>query len=100
MFSLKKLVNPALVISDNLIDGFKILKMWVNLLLSVLLGALCLNVEAFPKYRQEIPNGNQVPNPCNQSTIWAGVGHQAKEGAGPRNPFGLDWAANDHVSSF
>jgi len=75
--------------------------MRANILLSILLAAaLCLKVNAHPEYQGYIPNGAIVPNPCNRSTIWPGVGHQAVYGAGARNPFGLDFAANDHVSPF
>lgn len=48
---------------------------------------LCLaTVLARPEYQSRIPNGNNVPN-------WAGVGHIMPEGGGPRNQFGLDFAA-------
>jgi len=71
--------------------------MRANLLLIVLLAALCLKVDAYPTYRAKIPNGYNVPNPCNLSTIWPGVGHKNVYGSGERNLFGLDFAANNHV---
>jgi len=37
-----------------------------------------------------------VPSPC--GGVWIGVGHMYPAGAGARNPFGRDFAANDHVS--
>ena len=43
---------------------------------------------SFPSFQNMIPNGGSVPNPCNMGT-WAGVGHTAVRGAGPRNLFGL-----------
>lgn len=51
---------------------------------------------AFPGARDRIPNGNSVPNPGPQGGIWAGVGHLAAGGGGPRNPFGLDYAASGY----
>lgn len=57
----------------------------------------CLQVNcilAFPFFRDEIPNGREVPNPGPQGGIWAGVGHLRAAGSGARNPFGLDFAAN------
>jgi len=70
----------------------------LSLLLSVLLTALSLKANAYQMYQGYIPNGDKVPNPCNRSTTWPGVGHQAVYGAGARNPFGLDFAANNRVS--
>ncbi|XP_069108144.1 temptin-like [Argopecten irradians] len=49
---------------------------------------------AFPTFRERIPNGKNVPNPCQGSSgEWEGVGHNIKFGGGPRNPFGKDFAA-------
>jgi dopamine beta-monooxygenase len=47
-------------------------------------------------YRDQIPNGYTVPDPCDQG-IWDGVGHQAEAGGGPRNAFGVAFAANNFV---
>ena len=52
---------------------------------------------AYQHYQDEIPNGNRVPDPKSGGT-WQGVGHENAQGGGPRNPFGLDFAANGHVS--
>jgi dopamine beta-monooxygenase len=71
--------------------------MWANLLLCVLLTALYLTAHAYPTNRKKIPNGYSVPNPCNLSTIWPGVGHENVYGSGPRNPFGRDFEANGQV---
>eukprot|EP00029_Vermamoeba_vermiformis_P014686 TRINITY_DN978_c0_g2_i1.p1 TRINITY_DN978_c0_g2~~TRINITY_DN978_c0_g2_i1.p1 ORF type:complete len:649 (-),score=57.62 TRINITY_DN978_c0_g2_i1:58-2004(-) len=53
----------------------------------IVLFYLCLTtVLARPQFRDAIPNGYNVPS-------WAGVGHLMPEGGGPRNQFGLDFAA-------
>ncbi|XP_021342559.1 temptin-like [Mizuhopecten yessoensis] len=50
----------------------------------------------FPSYRDRIPNGRKVPNPCKGSTgNWEGVGHNILIGGGPRNVFGKDFASAD-----
>ena len=41
-----------------------------------------------------------MPSPCEREGRWIGVGHRKPAGGGPRNPFGLDFANNDHVSAF
>lgn len=46
----------------------------------------------YQPYQSNIPNGNIVPNPC-ANGIWPGVGHQAVNGGGARNPFGVAFAA-------
>ena len=50
-------------------------------------------VLALSGFRDRIPNGRSVPNPDPQGGVWAGVGHENAGGGGPRNPFGLDFAA-------
>ena len=60
------------------------------------LAYLMCQVQSYPQYRDELPNGYNVMNPCNHSEIWNGVGHENKLGGGPRNPFGLAFAANNH----
>jgi dopamine beta-monooxygenase len=50
-------------------------------------------IQAYPTFRTLIPNGFTVPNPDIPGTVWSGVGHLAVGGGGPRNPFGLDFAA-------
>ncbi|XP_060076186.1 temptin-like [Ylistrum balloti] len=48
----------------------------------------------FPSYRDSIPNGHKVPNPCKGSSgLWEGVGHNILIGGGQRNVFGKDFAA-------
>jgi len=51
---------------------------------------------AYQHYQLEIPNGNSVPDPSTSGT-WNGVGHLNAQGGGPRNVFGLDFAANGHT---
>lgn len=51
----------------------------------------------YPRFQGYIPNGNRVPNPCHPTDMWPGVGHQAIGGSGPRNPFGLDFFANNET---
>jgi hypothetical protein len=50
---------------------------------------------AFPYYADQIPNGHSVPN--GSGGIWVSVGHVKERGGGPRNPFGNDFGAHDHV---
>ncbi|XP_076076864.1 temptin-like [Mytilus galloprovincialis] len=54
---------------------------------------LTTGVLGFPWFRNDIPNGYKVPDPCTGQTgqIWEGVGHNQEPGGGPRNPFGLDF---------
>ncbi|XP_052220100.1 uncharacterized protein LOC127837211 isoform X7 [Dreissena polymorpha] len=60
--------------------------------------ALCVtSVHAYAFYRDNIPNGYNVTNPCNSSKKWDGVGHENPGGAGTRNPFGKDFAVNKQV---
>ena len=54
-------------------------------------------------FRDRIPNGHNVLNPHADpndpdTTIWRGVGHEARGGGGPRNVFGLAFKANNFVS--
>lgn len=67
-------------------------------LVSCLVLGLASVIDCYDTYRNSIPNGCYVTNPCNTSQVWCGVGHQNKYGGGSRNPFGLDFAANNHVS--
>jgi len=67
------------------------------MLLIALLVLETILVSGYPEFRQKIPNGENVPNPCVQNETWAGVGHLIPEGTGPRNPFGLDFFANNMV---
>ena len=65
--------------------------------LSVAVAAsLCIStVLGYKFYQDRIPNGKSVPNPS--GGIWGGVGHEAPEGKGPRNQFGVDFKNNNHV---
>lgn len=54
-------------------------------------------VHSYPVFQTRIPNGQRVPNPCNASKLWNGVGHKNDEGAGPLNPFGLQFDRNNYV---
>lgn len=57
-----------------------------------LIGFLLIPVaRGWPTYNNLIPNGDKVPNPCNPSLIWNGVGHLGPYGSGPRNQFGHDF---------
>lgn len=51
----------------------------------------------WPTYNDLIPNGDKVPNPCNPSLIWNGVGHLGPYGSGPRNQFGHDFIKANKV---
>ena len=46
----------------------------------------------YPQYRDAIPNGHVVPNPCYKvkggQELWQGVGHKSISGGGELNPFG------------
>ncbi|XP_050389759.1 tyramine beta-hydroxylase isoform X2 [Patella vulgata] len=52
---------------------------------------LFTSVLGYGNYRLRIPNGDKVPDPCNPSKIWRGVGHLGADGGGARNPFGVDF---------
>jgi len=68
---------------------------WIaGLLVCAVLGHV---VTGFSHYQLEIPNGEWVPSPCEPDKVWMGVGHMHPAGGGPRNPFGRDFANNDHV---
>ncbi|XP_059153369.1 temptin-like [Physella acuta] len=62
---------------------------------AILLATLSLS-SAFLQYQNAIPNGHLVPHPC-LIGYWAGVGHFLADGSGPRNEFGLDFAAAGHT---
>ncbi|XP_062594442.1 MOXD1 homolog 1-like [Saccostrea cucullata] len=52
---------------------------------------LLTDIWGWPSFNDYIPNGDKVPNPCNPSLIWYGVGHLGAHGSGPRNQFGKDF---------
>ena len=54
--------------------------------------------QGYSIYQDQIPNGHIVPSPCYPNVFWPGVGHESAHGGETRNPFGLDFAANGHVS--
>ncbi|XP_055897981.1 uncharacterized protein LOC106059379 isoform X2 [Biomphalaria glabrata] len=43
---------------------------------------------AYSYYTSRIPNGNYVMHPCKPNSFWPGVGHEDKDGGGPKNEFG------------
>ncbi|PAA51740.1 hypothetical protein BOX15_Mlig023816g2 [Macrostomum lignano] len=69
------------------------------LLLAVAAVALCFVGESQARrtYQARIPNGNSVPDPFTPGGTWPGVGHRSKEGAGMRNPFGIDFGLNNNA---
>ncbi|XP_067676508.1 temptin-like isoform X2 [Haliotis asinina] len=42
-------------------------------------------------FRYKIPNGHNVPIPCNAVGMWHGVGHRHVSGGGTLNSFGQDF---------
>ncbi|XP_033750489.1 dopamine beta-hydroxylase-like [Pecten maximus] len=68
-------------------------------LLCFLLYLLCVGdvTSGFSILKDRIPNGDKVPNPCDRTEVWQGVGHQAREGRGLTNPFGLAFKKNNFV---
>ena len=49
-----------------------------------------IQVNGHLEYRSKIPNGFQVPDPCDivSNSAWQGVGQKSTSGAGTRNLFG------------
>jgi len=54
--------------------------------------------DTYQMFQTYIPNGVNVPDPCESGTAWPGVGHEVPAGGGVRNPFGTDFAAQQLVS--
>ncbi|XP_060070515.1 temptin-like [Ylistrum balloti] len=53
---------------------------------------------AYSGYKQYIPNGRNVPNPCpHGKATWSAAGHTDSHGGGARNLFGMDFASSAHV---
>lgn len=74
------------------------LQMYMKLLFTIVLGTtISAPTGAYLMYQTSIPNGVSVPNPCDRTQIWPGVGHRSPSGGDARNPFGLDFAASGHV---
>lgn len=84
------------------------LSTWISLLM------LVPAAHPYPSYRDRIPNGRRVPDPCRPlvdgagaaaggggggAAVWDAPGHRAPLGGGARNRFGEDFAAAGHVSS-
>ena len=55
-------------------------------------------VMSFSDFKLEIPNGDNVPNPCVANTKWKAPGHTNILGGGKRNPFGEDFDKAGRVS--
>ena len=64
---------------------------------ALLLGFLLTVTEGYKYFQERVPNGDNIPNPCNRNLRWPGVGHQNTQGGGLRNPFGLDFHKNGQV---
>ena len=71
-------------------------------MLTILIVILILkSTSGYQPYQERIPNGMNVPHPCVEGAIWAGVGHQINQaGGGERNPFGRDFNSNGKVGWF
>ncbi|KAH9503097.1 DBH-like monooxygenase protein 2 [Bulinus truncatus] len=55
------------------------------------LGLLLTIASSYEFFRDEIPNGLEVPHPCNPIQYWDAVGHVVDKGGGSRNRFGEDF---------
>ncbi|WAR15590.1 TEMPT-like protein, partial [Mya arenaria] len=66
------------------------LRMWPT---GRIIAAFCLLKfsTAYPYFRDKIPNGHIVANPCDKSEIWFGVGHMQRYGNGELDVFGHDF---------
>ena len=62
----------------------------LNIFISIVVGLFPLLALSRPDFKDKIPNGNAVPNPCRADGpfTWVGVGHRKPEGGGELNPFG------------
>ncbi|XP_060070703.1 tyramine beta-hydroxylase-like [Ylistrum balloti] len=69
--------------------------MMTKLILLVMILSSNWCVQGYPSFQTSIPNGGNVLDPCDDNTIWMGVGHHAMSGGGPRNCFGVDFAQNN-----
>ncbi|GFN92856.1 dopamine beta-hydroxylase-like isoform x3 [Plakobranchus ocellatus] len=60
-----------------------------------LAAAICLPPPSYcySSFRNQVPNGNNVPHPCKKGEMWNGVGHLNPNGGGERNSFGMDFRA-------
>ena len=57
-------------------------------------------VMSFREFKLQIPNGDNVPNPCVENTKWNAPGHLNILGGVPRNPFGEDFDKEGRVNLF
>ena len=68
---------------------FKMPSILMSILLTIASMLILSNVVTCrPTYKDRIPNGHNVPNPCTSNADWQGVGHWRMGGSGPLNPFG------------
>lgn len=65
----------------------------------IILNTFIVHTNSWPSYRFSIPNGKNVPNPCETNGIWTAVGHGKPKVFAPRNPFGDDFLKFGLVSS-
>jgi hypothetical protein len=66
---------------------------WIFCYRLVFISVLVVSIapyHAYPSYQNSVPNGNKVPNPCQNGVVWSGIGHQLPKGGGALNPFGND----------
>jgi len=59
--------------------------------------AIIGSVLGYPHFRSRIPNGENIPHPCDSSKLWPGVGHWNSQGGGERNTFGQAFDNNGEV---
>ena len=70
----------------------------MKLLIDVLFIMMQLSgISSYKLFQDRIPNGEQVPHPCNPNHRWLGVGHKNRDGGGVNNAFGLDFKDNNYV---
>uniref|UniRef100_A0A2C9M7Z1 Temptin Cys/Cys disulfide domain-containing protein n=1 Tax=Biomphalaria glabrata TaxID=6526 RepID=A0A2C9M7Z1_BIOGL len=67
--------------------GYKKMSQQIALIVAIFLPA----VFSYREFLSLLPNGQNVPDPCNPGTVWEGVGHLVKEGKSKRNAFGKDF---------
>ena len=67
-----------------------------RLLSALLIIGFCSQfASGYPGFQDNIPNGKNVPDPCQPGHAWNGVGHENREGGGARNRFGVDFFENN-----
>ncbi|ESO83433.1 hypothetical protein LOTGIDRAFT_59142, partial [Lottia gigantea] len=56
------------------------------------LSLLIVHVNCYGEFKDTIPNGHSVVNPCSAFGLsWSGVGHRSASGGGDLNEFGTDY---------